>query len=324
MLAHEKNAETVIAEMRGNEEFLFEHKLFTVHSCVFRRTGGAGGGVALYMPLGNVMVAVPVDKIVKTFDIPADSNDAALLSRVAAALKYVQEVRPGDSIPSEIINGRASWMVDPKFLAAAKAKISLQLVAWLSGNHVDDLDINEFVVLAERADMREKVQEAFASIAERLGYGSDRRQEVVDLVDRFAIELSYIEALRDRFNELRHLLTKLKSLAALYRRDRNTVEAITRCSTLLAKPVQRVLDKFTSFDANVGEILNTLQRFDVQVDYVRDTRDELRESYLYWEEMITLWEPLKPIPGTETERTVQETYRFAARNFSSGVAWAGG
>ena len=323
MLAQEKKPDTV--EIRGgNEEFRFEHKLFSVNSCVFRRTGGAGGGVSLYMPLGNVMVAVPVDKIVRTFDIPTNSGDAALLSRVAAALKYVQEVRPGDSIPSEIINGRASWMVDPKFLAAAKAKISLQLVAWLTGDHVDNLDINEFIVLAERTDIRGKVQDAFSSIAEKLGFGADRKQEVIELVDRFAIELSYIEALRDRFNELRHVLSKLKALAALYRRDRNAVETIARCSTLLAKPVQRVVDKFTAFDANVGEILNTLQRFDAQVVYVRDTRDELRENYLYWEEMIRLWENLKPISGTEAERGIQETYRFAARNFSSGVAWAGG
>jgi hypothetical protein len=297
-----------------------------VNSCVFRRTGGGGGGggVSLYMPLGNVMVAVPVDKILKTFDIPSDSNDAALLSRVAAALKFVQEIRPGDSIPSEIINGRASWMVDPKFLAAAKAKISLQLVAWLTGNHVDNLDINEFIVLAERGDMREKVQEAFASIAEKLGYGSERRQEVVQLVDRFAVELSYIEALRDRFNELRHVLAKLKTLSALYRRDRNVVETVARCSTLLAKPVQRALDKFTAFDANIGEILNTLQRFDAQVVYVRDARDELREIYLYWEEMIRLWENLKPVSGPDAENAVRETYRFDARNFSSGVAWSGG
>jgi hypothetical protein len=323
MLAQEAKLDAA-ADMRGNEEFRFEHKLFSVNSCVFRRTSSAGGGVSLYMPLGNVMVAVPVDKIVKTFDIPTDSNDAALLSRVAAALKFVQEIRPGDSIPSEIINGRASWMVDPKFLGAAKAKISLQLVAWLTGNHVDNLDINEFIVLAERGDIREKVQEAFASIAEKLGYGSEHRQEVVELVDRFAVELSYIEALRDRFNELRHVLAKLKTLAALHRRDRNVVETVARCSTLLAKPVQRVLDKFTAFDANVGEILNTLQRFDAQVVYVRDTRDGLRENYLYWEEMIRLWENLKPVSGPEAEHAVRETYRFAARNFSSGVAWSGG
>ncbi|HWE73796.1 MAG TPA: hypothetical protein VG328_11600 [Stellaceae bacterium] len=323
MLAQEKTPDT--ADVRGsNEEFRFEHKLFSVNSCVFRRTGGAGGGVALYMPLGNVMVAVPVDKIVKTFDIATDSADAALLTRVAAALKYVQEIRPGDSIPSEIISGRASWMVDPKFLAAAKAKISLQLVAWLTGNHVDDLDINEFVVLAERSDIREKVQEAFSSIAEKLGFGAERKQEVVELVDRFAIELSYVEALRDRFNELRHVVSKLKTLSALYRRDRTTVEVIARCSTLLAKPVQRVLDKFVAFDANVGEILNTLQRFDAQVVYVRDTRDELRDNYLYWEEMIRLWENQKAVSGSEAERAIQETYRFAARNFSAGVAWPGG
>ena len=320
MLAQEKKAES--AETRANDEFRFEHKLFSVSGCVLRRAG-IGGSVAFYMPLGNVMVAVPVDKIVKTFDIPSDSNDAALLSRVSAALKYVQEIRPGDSIPSEITDGRASWMVDPKFLMAAKAKISLQLVAWLSGDHVGNLNINEFIVLAERPDMRTKVQEAFASIADRLGFGTERRQEVVELVDRFAMELSYIEALRDRFNGLRHLIATLKGLSAVYRRDRNAVEAIARCSTLLNKPVQRALDKFAAFDANVGEILSTLQHFDSQVSYVRNVRDELRETYLCWEELINLWETIKPIPSPDAERVIQETYRFAARNFSTGVSWSG-
>jgi hypothetical protein len=319
MLAQEKANET-LAMAGANEEFRFEHKLFSVDSCVFRR---ADGVVSLYMPLGGVTVAVPVDKLVKTFDIPTDSNDATLLSRVAAALKFVPQIRPGDSIPTEIINGRASWMVDPKFLAAAKAKISLQLVAWLTGKHIDNLDINEFIVLAERNDTRDRVQEAFSSIAEKLGFGAERKQDVVDLVDRFAVEVSYVEALRDQFNELRHVIQKLKTLSNLYRRERNLVEITTRCNTLLAKPVQRVLDKFAAFDANVGEILNTLQRIDAQIVYVRDTRDELRDNYLYWEEMIRLWEHVKAVTGPEAEAAVRETYRFAARNFSSGVAWSG-
>lgn len=319
------DAQTVEAEInpRSNEEFHFEHKLFSVNGCVFRKAAN-GVGVSLYMPLGNVQVAVPVDKLVRTFDIDEDSADAHLLKRVSAALKYVAEIRPGDSIPSEIIDGRASWMVDAKYLMAAKARISLQLVAWLNGGHVDNLDMREFVVLAEKDETKNKVQEAFASIAERLGYGADRRDEVIELVDRFAGELSYVEALRDQFNALHQLLATMKALAATYRRDRTTVETITRCSTLLSRPIQKIFDGFSALDANVGEILSTLQRFDSQVDYVRHVRDDMREIYLQWQGIIALWAPIKPVACPEVERALQETYRFAARNFSAGVAWSGG
>lgn len=321
MSAQAQSADAVV-NPRANEEFHFEHKLFSVNGCVFRKAGN-GGGVSLYMPLGNVMVAVPVDKLVRTFDIDETSADALLLRRVSAALKYVQEIRPGDSIPSEIIDGRASWMVDPKYLMAAKARLSLQLVAWLKGSHVDSLDMNEFIVLAERPETKNKVQEAFASIAERLGFGSEGRDAVIDLVDRFAAELSYVEALRDQFNMLHQILANLKALAATYRRDRTTVETIARCSTLLAKPIQKIFDRISSLDANVGEIVSTLQRYDSQVDYVRQVRDDMRETYLHWRDIITLWSSVKPIAGPEAERALQETYRFAARNFSAGVAWSG-
>lgn len=306
-----------------NEEFSFKHRVFSVSGCVFRK-GGDGHSVLFFFPLGDALVSVPVDKILATFEIPADSEDAALLRRIGDALKYVREIRPGDSLPSEIIDGRASWMVDEKYSVTAKARISLQLVAWLSGNHNETFDMHELVVMAEKPETRAKVQQAFASLAERLGFGPERRQEVVDLVDRFTVELSYIEALRDRFGALHRILTELKSLCSVYRRDRTTVEMITRCSTLLSKPIQQVFARFDTLDANTGEILSTLQRFDKQVAYVREVRDELRETYLLWEELIALWEVIKPVAGPETERALQTTYRFAARNFSSGRAWSAG
>ncbi|MGG2362419.1 hypothetical protein ACE4Z5_26130, partial [Salmonella enterica] len=68
------------------------------------------------LPLGGIEVTVPVDKLCAEFDIAADSADGQLLHVVAKGLNYVKRIRPGDSIPRELLDGSASWSVDDRHL----------------------------------------------------------------------------------------------------------------------------------------------------------------------------------------------------------------
>src|SRR5262245_26571793 len=122
----EQNPPEQVEEKTVN--FDFQHKVFSTAGCAFRKAPD-GSGVAMFVSLGDVSGSIPINGICRTFGITADSGDNLLLKRVGQALKIVKEVRPGDSIPSEVINGNASWMVDEKFLATARARISLQLIA---------------------------------------------------------------------------------------------------------------------------------------------------------------------------------------------------
>lgn len=304
-----------------NVQFDFENRVFAVEGAVFRKINGAGEA-ALYVPMGDAVAAITIKQIKSGFDIPPDSKDNELLGFVTKGLEFVREIYPGDSVPSEVLNGKASWMVDEKYLAAAKARVMMQLVAWMTGEDFESVDLRDMLRRADNPETKKIVQEAFADIAEKLGIGKDRREEVVQMVDRLAHELSYVEALRGELGKINDVVGKLKNLYKAYRGDSSLAESLMRINTLMEKPVQAISDKFDEFDATIGEILNTLRQFDAKVQYVRKVRDELRRSYLLWEEFLGIWERCDDAEQSETENAIRESYRFAARHFVQTDDWS--
>ena len=304
-----------------NVQFDFENRVFAVEGAVFRKINGAGEA-ALYVPMGDAVAAITIKQIKSGFDIPPDSKDNELLGFVTKGLEFVREIYPGDSVPSEVLNGKASWMVDEKYLAAAKARVMMQLVAWMTGEDFESVDLRDMLRRADNPETKKIVQEAFSDIAEKLGIGKDRREEVVQMVDRLAHELSYVEALRGELGKINDVVGKLKNLYKAYRGDSSLAESLMRINTLMEKPVQAISDKFDEFDATIGEILNTLRQFDAKVQYVRKVRDELRRSYLLWEEFLGIWERCDDAEQSETENAIRESYRFAARHFVQTDDWS--
>jgi hypothetical protein len=302
-------------------EFTFKHRVFSAEGAVFRKTSD-GSDVALVVPLGDVVGTLPIATLRASFNIAAESEDGKLLAKVVKAMRFMREIHPGDSIPSEIIDGSGSWMVDEKYLVAAKARIALRLVAWLQGEDVGQLATHELIAKAENPETRQMVQNAFGAAATKLGYAEDQRGQIVDLVGRLANEYSYIEALRDRFDRLKRLIATLKLLYGAYSRERATQDMITRCNTLLVKPAQKIFALFDAVDANTGEILQTLRNYQAQVDYIRKTRDTLRELHLMWEDILERWEDVEPSTSPAAEVAIRDTYRFAARHFSQATTWS--
>jgi hypothetical protein len=303
-----------------NVDFDFKNRVFAVEGAVFRKTNG--DEVALYVPMGDAVAAITVKQIKSGFDIAPDSEDDILLGYVTKALEYVREIHPGDSVPSEVLTGEASWMVDEEYLAAAKARVMMQLVAWMTGEDFGTLNMREILARAENPETKKLVQEAFGDIAEKLGYGKDRREEVVQLVDRFAHELSYVEALRGQLSKIKDVMAKLKTLYKIHSGDSSLGESITRCNTLMEKPAREIFKKFNTFDGTIGEILNTLRQYDAQVAFVRKIRDQLRKDYLLWEEILEVWDRCDAAEEDEAENAIRETYRFAAQNFVQTDDWA--
>lgn len=304
-----------------NVEFNFENRVFSVEGAVFRKTSD-GADVALYVPMGDSVAAITVRQIKSGFNIAPGSEDDKLLGYVIKGLEFVREIYPGDSVPSEVLTGEASWMVEEQYLAAAKARVMMQLVAWMTGEDFGAVDLSEILARAENPETKKLVQEAFGDMAEKLGYGDDRREEVVQLVDRFAHELSYIEALRGKLSKIKDVTAKLKNLYKIHHRDSGLGESITRCNTLMEKPIQDVFNKFEFFDGAISEILNTLRKYDAQIEFVRKTRDELRQVYILWEDILEIWARCDAAEEADTENAIRETYRFAAQHFVQTDDWA--
>jgi hypothetical protein len=300
--------------------FSFEHKVFGVDGACFAHTTDTREA-ALYVLLGDLQVALLLPTLRDEFNIKPGSHDSELLGVIERSLKYVKEIRPNDSIPREILDGTASWSVENRHLLIAKGRLSLQIASWLTGEESVIVDAVQLEQLVEDPATKQKIDKAFGEIAEKLGIGRDRKNEVVDRIDALARELSYIEALRERYGLVLEIIRKLAEFVRTYRGDRSITQEISRVRTLLMRPQAEFDSLFSQCDAMTGEILSVLKKFEAQVEFVRDMRDDLHTKLMAWDDVITQWNGLEVVKGEAQENAIKAIYRFVARNYPQRQDW---
>ncbi|CAK0773131.1 hypothetical protein WCLP8_4980003 [uncultured Gammaproteobacteria bacterium] len=244
-----------------------------------------------------------------------------MLRIVESSLKFVKVIRPGESIPRELLDGSASWSVEDRHRAIARGRLAFQITSWITGNEIVISDLAQLEQIVEDPKTKERVLEAFAVLAERLGLPPERKQEVADRIDAFGHELSYIEALRERYGMVKNILAKIGDLQRIYRSDRSVVEEIVQMRKLFAKPIAQFENVFLQVDGQTGEILALLKKYDAQVGFTRKMRDNLHTTLMDWDDMITKWEALEVGRSGEAESLLKATYRFLAQRFLNTTVW---
>ncbi len=300
--------------------FMFEHRVFNVKGAHFAYTVD-GVEPAFHVTLGELRAALRLPALRNEFGIVSESPDGKLLDIIERSLKYVKEIRPGDSIPRELLDGSASWTVEERHRAIARGRLAVQVVSWLSGKETVIVNEHELARLVEDPETKSRMQAATAEIAEKLGIGASRKQEVIDRIDDLGRELAYIEALRDRYTTAKSITAKINHLAKLYRADRAMVQDISRVQSLMVRPIAEFENTFGQVDAATCEIMTVLRKFDTQVKFIRDMRDELHTRLMVWDPLIEKWATLDPSRSPECEAAVKDAYRFAARYFPQRQDW---
>jgi len=307
------------APMRDTH-FDFQHKVFSLPGAYFFVDPGSKQPV-LQILLGDLKAALPFVTLKESFQIPDDSHDSRLLDVVDKGLKYVKQIRPGEQIPGELLDGRASWSVEDKHRLIAKGRLTVQLVSWITGSEMIVVDADELEQIVEDPQTNQRLKTAFTEIAGKLGITDNPEQYLTDRIDDLTQELSYIEALRDRFNHIRAISTGLAKLGQLYRTDRTFCSEISRMQGLLGKPLKEYDAIFEQADAQTGEIVGALKAFDTTVQFIRKIRDGLRARLLEWEELLQAWDntPIEKSPAAE--QLQKQTYRFLANRFIETKVW---
>jgi hypothetical protein len=300
--------------------FLFQHKVFSVLGSYFAIAQDTNLPT-FFVPLGEIQGVLTVSQIVSGFDIKPDSSDATLLKAVEKGLNFVKRISPGDSIPRELLDGSASWTVDDRHRMIAEKRVAVQLANWVGGPKVDSRDLTELLKVGGDPETQLKVAQAVSKVADRLGLGGSRREEVIDKVERLGRELSYIEALRDRFASIKMIAMKVAQLQSLYGPDRGQSEEAARIIILMRKPAGEYDSIFTHIDLETSEIVTLLLKFTAEVKYIRDKRDELHRKFLMWDDLIRRWQELVVEMGPAAEALLRDTYRFTARHFPQSTDW---
>ncbi|HYD30352.1 MAG TPA: hypothetical protein VEB64_05770 [Azospirillaceae bacterium] len=308
------------AGVSRSTHFLFEHKVFSISGAHFSLTHDTRQPVYNVM-LGDLQAAIPFETLRNAFDIPLDSHDSSLLDIVEKSLRFVKVIRPGETIPRELLDGTASWQVEDKHRHIAKGRLTVQLVSWISGSEHIVVDITQLEQLVEDPGTKARLQMAFTEIAKKLGYGEERKQEVTDRVDDLAHELAYVEALRDRYALIRGINDKLGMFSRVFRTDRTISQELSRILGLMKKPLKEFDFILDECDAQTGEIVAALKKFDAQVAYIRQVRDELHWKLMDWDDVISDWQELPLVRDTKTENTIKGLYRFLASKYLETKVW---
>lgn len=299
--------------------FVFASKVFAVPGAHFAIA--PDGRPALFVKLGELRAAISFASLKAEFGIAEDDGDGRLLTLVEQALGFVKQVRPGDSIPSELLDGTASWTVEERHHLIARGRLASQLASWLAGDQTDETEASKLMDIAEDPGVKERVQRAFDELAEKLGLGRERRQEVVDKVDGFARELAYIEGLRERYGEVQAIARKSREMIAACKRDRALQDSLDRIRALIQAPLAEFDNVFSLIEAQTCEIMTVLRKYPEQVEFVRRQRDDLRRRLVRWDELIELWKAPHGDEPDKIDRLVRAAYGFLARNYSQSSRW---
>ncbi len=99
-----------------------------------------------------------------------------MLEQVAQGLKFVRDIRPGDTIPRELLDGTASWSIDESHKVLAKNKVMAAVAAWVSGQGKKKLTPPQIEAMLAKPETKDQIETGLDKIALALGMGKGKRQ----------------------------------------------------------------------------------------------------------------------------------------------------
>jgi len=318
----QKSVDELIAATGGgaNAIFDFRHKVFALPGARFARENRAGATM-FFIKLGNLTVALTPLVLRQEFNIEISSLDSQLIELASQALRHVKEVRPGDSIPKELIDGTASWAVEERHRLLAKAKLLAQVATWFAPEGAA-IPVEEILANLETDVVaKEEFQNAFAELAQSLGLARSRKQEIIDHIDSIARELCYIEALRDHAAQLRAIYEKVLQLSRMAKGDPEINEGLSRVQVLMKQPVAEFANRFAQVDSGTSDLLEQLRNPRGHIKMIRDARDEIHSRLLPWNDIFDRWREQELILDHETDENVHALYHWLAANYAPARVW---
>ncbi len=299
-----------------NTHFDFQAKVFQAPGACFVLKGKEKAPM-FAVEMGAGLGYISLKDLRKTFYIAEGSHDDKLIEQAAAGLRHVPDIRPGDEIPNEILNGTASWTVARKHKQIARDRIQVQLLSWMGGKPITYTAQDELKEIVGKDENKKALKDAFTKAAAALGFGPDGTEKVLDLIETLAREICYIEALRERSREIKKIQGNVEKLAKVYTDIRGSSD-ISRVKLLMARGLKESENILDNVDAETADIMNALMSLDDVIKAVRGARDALHFLLMEWDPVIAKWENLALVRCQDVDRALLATYQFLASRFDTG------
>jgi len=306
----------------ARDRCVLEHPVFTCFGEVMFRPAEDDGVPVMIFPMGGGTAAVPLRSLQHEFGIEPGSADGRTLALVAHALDFVAEVRPGDALPLEVLDGGASWQPGAVHQRIAEARLRLQLVSAFSRVEAPSwVAADPRAVLAAAAEPGLDTRLATASIEAAAALGVPDAAAVSHLMAAAAHELGFVEALRDRLlRRVGLMLARVEGLGAPGH-TAGALELLSRVRRLAGIALDRIRARFTELGAQTDRVMDVLRDLDGCRQVVRLHRDWLYSSLRAWEGLLTAWETGGGAWSQDTWALLRRTYRFLAPRFMPKQEW---
>lgn len=300
--------------------FIFDHKIFKLPNVKFvREPDRLEAGLSI--ELGEHRAFLSTSILLKMFPDMGE-DDKKLIGTVVRSLAYVGEVQPGDSIPNEILDGTASWKVDPIHKDRARGRIVAALLAQDGGDLDEGLITGGLTPKLAEPGFKEKIDSEHKRLLAAMGVPENQADEYKGRFEKVAREFAYIEGLRDRYAQVSSIVDKLAKTAKTYRNSGALGEEIYRVRILIKKPAEEYRTLFQNADAQTAEIRNVARKTQEIVDFTRATRDKLHQKLLIWDPIVAGWKNEHvESRSRKLETLLKSTYRFVAHYFPADEEW---
>jgi hypothetical protein len=298
-----------------------EHWFFSKMEGLRFQADDLSGQPRVVVPYQKTEAGLSFAAIAKEFAISPESPDGIMLARIATGLKYVKGLFPGDPLPKEILTGEASWTLSPKHILIAHQRVAMRLVSLMSGDEPTISDPAELLKMVDDPAIKKKINVAFGVAAEKLGLPPEQKGEVIEFVNRLANEMAYIEALRERFDDVIVVREKVQLARKKYSREPLVRETTDQVARLIEKAAKEYGGVFKEIDAHTAEIMEMLRNLADEIIYIRRHRDDLHVRLLAWDDLLTLWAETKVECSMKVTELIRATHRFLAPRFLTAIDW---
>ena len=302
-----------------NRRFVLRHRLFSSFGPAFFRMSEVERSAVLVIPMDEQEAVLPLQGLIREFQISGAGEDGAMLGMVEPSLKFVTGLRVGDWLPPEILTGEASWVVDEAFQDRALARLNLFLLAWMSGGASSVA--REVLSSVGRAPMSAAgIEAGLRLMASKVG--GITRDDALSRIRQAANEFAYMESLRDGLlRGAARMLMVLDRMVHTFRGDNTHRELLAQVRRLASLGVTDLQARFDLADAAVADIEEVVVDLDGVVATLRLHRDALYVRGRAWEPYIAEWGTMEVRHTAKTWQLVHETYRFLAPRFMTVVEW---
>ncbi|WP_428485377.1 hypothetical protein [Rhodopila sp.] len=288
---------------------------------VFRLSEGARVP-SMVMRLEKQEAVLPLRSVAREFGVDPDSPDGQMLNLIEQALDFVVALRLGDTLPSELNGGKASWKPTEQDRMLATSRVRHNLVRCVFARMGQSVTLSGTMTPGweDTAGNRDLMKKAIDGAAAQLD-GAEVA-EVTEGIGSLSEEMACIETMRRTL--MRGIARPREKLLALQiievpvsRRD-----TVKQVQALARRGLKEITDRFDQVDARLDDILAMLRDLPAAIAGLRRQRDWLYRTGQAWEPMFADWAAAPNHYDDFLWRVVERSYSFLAPRFMSFQEWA--